>query len=69
MATVDGKDTVFRLPRLGTDRERFAFTWQGLLFPLTGLPQGFKHSPTVARVPLPIELETLPLPQEITVMQ
>ncbi|KAK4807084.1 hypothetical protein QYF61_018425, partial [Mycteria americana] len=54
---------------LETDRETFTFTWQGLQYTFTRLPQGFKHSPTIAHATLAKELETLKLPQEVTVVQ
>lgn len=57
------------IPISETDRERFAFTWQGLQYTFTHLPQVFKHSPTVAHATLAKELETLKLPQEVTVVQ
>lgn len=56
-------------PCPGTDRERVAFTWQGLPFTLTGFPQGLKHGPPIAPAPLATELQTLTLPQDVTVMQ
>ncbi|KFM05996.1 hypothetical protein AS27_14372, partial [Aptenodytes forsteri] len=68
-ATVDVKDMFFMIPISEADRERFAFTWQGLQYTFTHLPQGFKHSPTVAHATLAKELETLKLPQEVTVVQ
>lgn len=52
MAVIDVKDMFFMIPLCEADRERFAFTWQGLQHTFTRLPQGFKHSPTIAHAML-----------------
>lgn len=71
MATIDVKDMVFLIPALEADRMRFAFSWQGLQYTFTRLPQGLNYSATirVAHATLAEELEMLKFPQEVTVGQ
>ncbi|KFO11891.1 hypothetical protein N312_11417, partial [Balearica regulorum gibbericeps] len=47
-ATIDVKDTFFTFPLQEGDRDRFAFTWEGIQYTFTRLPQGYRHSPTSA---------------------
>lgn len=37
----------FTIPIDSKQWEYFAFTWQGRQYTFTGLPQGYKHSPTI----------------------
>ncbi|NXT56988.1 TF26 protein, partial [Pluvianellus socialis] len=55
-ATVDIKDMFFMVPLQGTDRDCFAFTWEGIPFAFIRLPQGYCHSPTIAHYALAQEL-------------
>ena len=49
MATADAKEMFVMGPQQEEDRDRFAFTWEGQQYSFTRLPQGYKHSPTLAR--------------------
>ncbi|NXT30484.1 POK11 protein, partial [Syrrhaptes paradoxus] len=68
-ATIDVKDMFFMVPLQPEDRDRFAFTWEGQQFTFTRLPQGYKHSPTLAHHALAQELEKIPKPEDIAVYQ
>ncbi|NXF28474.1 YI31B protein, partial [Rhodinocichla rosea] len=68
-ATIDVKDMFFMIPLQPEDRDRFAFTWEGQQFTFTRLPQGYKHSPTLAHHALAQELEKIPKPETIGVYQ
>ncbi|NXT26999.1 POK10 protein, partial [Syrrhaptes paradoxus] len=47
-ATIDVKDMFFMVPIQESDQDKFAFTWQGIQYTFTRLPQGYRHSPTLA---------------------
>ncbi|KFP99980.1 hypothetical protein N330_08713, partial [Leptosomus discolor] len=47
-ATIDVKDMFFMVPIQETDQNLFAFTWEGIQYTFTHLPQGYHHSPTSA---------------------
>lgn len=64
MATIDVKDMFFMIPLQPGDR--FAFTWQGQQYTFTRLPQGYKHSPTLAHA-LAQELEKIPTAENAAV--
>ncbi|KFQ77180.1 hypothetical protein N337_13016, partial [Phoenicopterus ruber ruber] len=55
-ATIDVKDSFFVVLLQETDRDCFAFTWEGVQFTSTRLPQGYRHSPTLAYYALAQEL-------------
>ena len=61
MATIDVKDMFFMVPLQPEDQEHFAFMWEGQQYTFTRLPQGYKHSPTLAHHALAQELETVPI--------
>ncbi|KAF4793499.1 hypothetical protein TURU_110738 [Turdus rufiventris] len=69
MATVDVKDMFFMIPLQEEDRNRFAFTWEGQQNTFTRLPQGYKHSPTLAHHALSQELEKIPTPDNVAIYQ
>ncbi|KAK4819993.1 hypothetical protein QYF61_017372, partial [Mycteria americana] len=46
------------------DRDRFAFTWDGIQYTFTRLPHGYKHSPTLAHHALAQALAEAPSPEE-----
>ncbi|NXU61519.1 POL5 protein, partial [Horornis vulcanius] len=68
-ATIDVKDMFFMIPIQPEDMDRFAFTWEGQQYTFTRLPQGYKHSPTLAHHALAQELEEIPRPDIVTVYQ
>ncbi|NWI62347.1 TF29 protein, partial [Todus mexicanus] len=47
-ATLDIKDMFFMIPLQEHDKSQFAFTWKGVQYTFNRLPQGYKHSPTIA---------------------
>ncbi|KFU88674.1 hypothetical protein M959_02911, partial [Chaetura pelagica] len=54
--TIDVKDMFFMVPLQKADRDRFAFTWEGIKYTFTRLPQGYCHSSTIAHYTLAQEL-------------
>ena len=69
MATIDVKDMPFMVPSQEQDQERFAFTWEGQQCTFTRLPQGFKHSPTLAHHARAQELSLIPPAPGVRVYQ
>ncbi|XP_074991081.1 uncharacterized protein LOC142074382 [Calonectris borealis] len=51
------------------DKEKFAFTWDGIQYTFNRLPQGYKHSPTIAHAALAELLQTASLPQNVKLYQ
>ncbi|NWR91851.1 TF26 protein, partial [Furnarius figulus] len=68
-ATTDVKDMFFMVPLQESDQERFAFIWEGQQYTFTRLPQGFKHSPTLAQHALAQELSLIPPAPGVKVYQ
>ncbi|KFU91047.1 hypothetical protein M959_03494, partial [Chaetura pelagica] len=60
-ASLDVKDMFFQIPIDPEDQKYFAFTWDGVQYTFTRLPQGYKHSPTLAHHALARELEEIPV--------
>ena len=69
MATTDVKNMFFTMPIQEEDRDCFAFTWEGQQCTFTRLPQGYKHSPTLAHHALAQELEKIPPPDNVAEYQ
>jgi len=61
LATIDAKDMFFTVPLQPQDQSRFAFTWEEQQYTFIRLPQGYKHSPTLAHHALAQELEAVPI--------
>ncbi|KFU87834.1 hypothetical protein M959_04373, partial [Chaetura pelagica] len=59
-AALDIKDMFFQILIDPEDQKYFAFTWDGVQYTLTRLPQGYKHSSTLAHHTLACELENIP---------
>ncbi|NXI81503.1 TF26 protein, partial [Rhipidura dahli] len=57
------------IPLQPEDAERFAFTWERKQYTFTGLPQGYKHSPTLAHHALAQELEKILKADNVAVYQ
>ncbi|KFQ80711.1 hypothetical protein N335_00742, partial [Phaethon lepturus] len=55
-ATIDVKDMFFMVPLQEADRDRFAFTGEGVQFTFTRHPQGYCHSLTIAHCALAQQL-------------
>ncbi|KAF1560706.1 UNVERIFIED_CONTAM: Transposon Tf2-9 polyprotein, partial [Eudyptes pachyrhynchus] len=68
-AALDVKDMFFMVPLKEEDREKFAFTWEGVQYTFNRLPQGYKHSPTIAHATLAELLQTVSFPQEVKLYQ
>ena len=47
LATIDVKDMFSMVPLQEGDRDRFAFTWEGIQYTFTRLLQGYRHLPTL----------------------
>ena len=69
MAVLDVKDMFFMVPLREKDREKFAFTWEGIQYTFNRLPQGYKHSPTIAHAALAELLQTVSLPADVKLYQ
>ncbi|KAK4807063.1 hypothetical protein QYF61_018404 [Mycteria americana] len=69
MAALDVKDMFFMVPLKEEDKEKFAFTWEGIQYTFNRLPQGYKHSPMIAHAALAELLQTVSLPQEVKLYQ
>ncbi|KFU90677.1 hypothetical protein M959_08662, partial [Chaetura pelagica] len=59
-ASLDVKDMFFQIPVDSVDQKYFAFTWGGVQYTFTRLPQGYKQSPILAHHTLACELEIIP---------
>lgn len=69
MAAIDVKDMFFMVPLQEQDQDHFAFMWEGQQYTFTHLPQGFKHSPTLAHHALAQELWLIPPAPGVRVYQ
>ncbi|KFV95156.1 hypothetical protein N327_12739, partial [Fulmarus glacialis] len=63
------KDTFFTVPLQEKDKEKFAFTWEGIQYTFNRLPQGYKHSPAIAHAALAQLLQTVSLSQNVKLYQ
>ncbi|KFM08935.1 hypothetical protein AS27_14727, partial [Aptenodytes forsteri] len=68
-AALDVKVMFFMVPLKEEDKEKFAFTWEGIQYTFNRLPQGYKHSPTTAHAALAELLQTVSLPQDVKLYQ
>ncbi|NXA44331.1 TF29 protein, partial [Eudromia elegans] len=68
-ATLDIKDMFFMVPLQDKDKEKFAFTWEGIQYTFNRLPQGYKHSPTIAHAALAELLQKVSLPPDVKLYQ
>lgn len=59
----------FMVPLRDTDRERFAFTWEGIQCTFTPLPPGYHHSPTIAHYALAQEIAQITPEEGVRVYQ
>uniref|UniRef100_K7EZ27 ribonuclease H n=1 Tax=Pelodiscus sinensis TaxID=13735 RepID=K7EZ27_PELSI len=69
LAVLDIKDMFFMVPLQPADQNRFAFTWKGVQYTFTRMPQGFKHSPTICHGALSKVLDGLTMPPSIQMLQ
>lgn len=69
MPPIDVKDMFFMTPLQPEDMDRFAFAWEGQQHTFTRLPQGYKHSPTLAHHALAQEFEKVPKADNLAVHQ
>ncbi|NXX72937.1 POL3 protein, partial [Spizella passerina] len=68
-AALDIRDMFFMIPLREEDKPQFAFTWQGIQYTFNRLPQGYKHSPTIAHNALAALLDTIKVPEGIVIYQ
>ncbi|NXT86249.1 POL5 protein, partial [Zapornia atra] len=57
------------IPLQEEDKPQFAFTWEGVQYTFNRLPQGYKHSPTIAHNALARILKEIDIPDGISVYQ
>jgi len=69
LATTDVKDTFFMVPLQPEDQTRSAFTREGQQCTFRQVPQGYKHSPTLAHHALGQELEAVPIQAGVKIYQ
>ena len=69
MAVLDVRDMFFMVPLQEEDKEKFAFTWEGIQYTFNRLLQGYKHSPMIAHAALAELLQTVSLPQDVKLYQ
>ena len=69
LATIDVKDMFFMVPLQPEDQSRFAFTWEGQQYTFIGVPQGYKHSLTLAHHALAQELVAIPIQAGVKIYQ
>ena len=69
MAALDIKDMFFMVPLQEEDKKNFTFTREGIQYTFSRLPQGYKHSPTIAHAALAELLQTVSLPQDVKLYQ
>jgi len=69
LATIDVKDMFFMVLLQPEGQSSFAFTWKGQQYTSTRLPQGYKHSPTLAHHALAQELEAIPIQAGVKIYQ
>lgn len=65
MAVLDVRDIFFMVPLQEEDKEKIAFTWEGIQYTFNKLPQGYKYSPTIAHAALAELLHTVSLPEDV----
>ncbi|NXJ11777.1 POLY protein, partial [Odontophorus gujanensis] len=68
-AALDVKDMFFMIPLREQDKAQFAFTWRGNQFSFNRLPQGYKHSPTIAHNALAKVLTKIHISPDVKVYQ
>ncbi|GAB0208878.1 pol-like protein ENS-3 [Grus japonensis] len=69
MVTLDVKDIFFMMLLREEDKPQFAFTWEGVQYTFNRLPQGYKHSPTIAHNALAKLLDTVEVSSDIRIYQ
>ena len=69
MAVLDIKDMFFMVPLQEQDKPHFAFTWERVQYTFNRLPQGYKHSPTIAHGALAELLQQVSIPPEAPLYQ
>lgn len=68
MVAPDRKDMIFMVSLQEDNKEKFAFTWEGVQCTFSRLPWGYKHSLTIAHAvlaELAELLQTVSLPQDV----
>ena len=66
---LDVKDMFFMTPLRDEDKPQFAFTWEGIQYTFNRLPQGYKHSPTIAHNALAKLLDMVEVPSGVHIYQ
>ncbi|GAB0209180.1 hypothetical protein GRJ2_003383700 [Grus japonensis] len=64
-ATIDIANAYFSIPLAAECRPQFAFIWRGIQYTWNGLPQGWKHSPTICHGLIQTALEKGEAPEHL----
>ncbi|GAB0207964.1 hypothetical protein GRJ2_003262100 [Grus japonensis] len=64
-ATIDRANAFFSIPLAAECRPQFAFPWRGVQYTWNGLPQGWKHSPTIGHGLIQTALEKGEAPEHL----
>ncbi|KAK4806966.1 hypothetical protein QYF61_027333 [Mycteria americana] len=64
-ATIDIANAFFSIPLAAECRPQFAFTWRGVQYTWSRLPQGWKHSPTICHGVIQTALEQGEAPEHL----
>ncbi|GAB0209188.1 macrophage immunometabolism regulator [Grus japonensis] len=64
-ATIDIANAFFSIPLAAECRPQFAFPWRGVQYTWNGLPQGWKHSPTICHGVIQTALEKGEAPEHL----
>ncbi|KFZ46431.1 hypothetical protein N321_05381, partial [Antrostomus carolinensis] len=64
-ATIDIANAFFSIPLAAECRPQFAFTWRGVQYTWSRLPQGWKHSPTICHTLIQTVLEQGGAPEHL----
>ena len=57
------------VPLREEDKPQFTFTWEGTQYTFNRLPQGYKHSPTIAHNALAKLLDAVEVPSGVYIYQ
>ncbi|KAK4808438.1 hypothetical protein QYF61_004891 [Mycteria americana] len=69
IATLDLKDMFFMIALRKEDKPQFVFTWEGTQYTFNRLPQGYKHSSTLAHNVLAKLLNIVEVPSGVCIYQ
>lgn len=65
MVVLDIKNMFFMVPLKEENKEKFPFTWEGIQYTFSRLPQRYKYSPIIVHAALAELLQRDSLPQDV----